>query len=69
MDDIAGAGVSPEDDDDFMVAQDTEFDEPEPAVDDDSRPLDDALQDEVPGVDEERRVDLRDERVPTDDEG
>jgi hypothetical protein len=67
MADLAGADVSPEDDD-FTVAQDTEFDEREPAVDDDHRPLDDALEDEVPGVDEERRVDLRDDRVPEEDE-
>jgi hypothetical protein len=67
MDDLAGAGVSPEDDDDFTVAQDTEFDEREPAFDDDSRPLDDALEDELPGVDEERRVDLRDEQLADDE--
>lgn len=67
MDDLPGAGVSPEDDDDFTVAQDTEFDEREPAVDDDSRPLDDALDDELPGVDEERRVDLADEQLAGDE--
>ncbi|WP_350347073.1 hypothetical protein ABIQ69_10525 [Agromyces sp. G08B096] len=64
MDDLAraGAGVSPDDDDDFTVAQDTEFDEVEPAPTDDERPVDDALADEVPGIDAERRVDLGDER-------
>jgi hypothetical protein len=60
MDALAGPGaVSP--DDDFVVAQDTEFDEDELAPDDDHRPLDDSLKDEIPGIDEERRVDLRDE--------
>ena len=67
MDALAGPGaVSP--DDDFVVAQDTEFDEDELAPDDDHRPLDDSLKDEVPGIDEERRVDLRDEPL-ADDEG
>ena len=66
MDDLAGADVTPEDDE-FTVAQDTEFDEREPATDDDDRPLDDALDDELPGVDEERRVDLRDERATGDE--
>ena len=64
MDDIAGTGaeIAPEDDD-FTVAQDTEFDEPGAAVDDDERALDDSLDDEPPGIDEERRVDLADEGV------
>ncbi|MRG61415.1 hypothetical protein GE115_16280 [Agromyces sp. CFH 90414] len=56
----AGAGVSP-DDHDFTVAQDTEFDEVEPAPNDDERPLDDDLDDEVDGLDAERRVDLGDD--------
>jgi hypothetical protein len=64
MDDLAGAdAISPEDDE-FTVSQDTEFDEEELAADDDHRPLDDSLDDELPGVDSERRVDLRDERAP-----
>ena len=64
MDDIAGAGadIAP-DDDDFTVAQDTEFDEPDEARDDDERPLDDSLDDEPPGIDAERRVDLADEGI------
>jgi len=63
MDDLAGAGaISPDEDDEFTVAQDSEFDEDELAADDDHRPLDDSLGDEVSGIDEERRVDLRDER-------
>ena len=67
MDALAGPGaVSP--DDDFVVAQDTEFDEDELASDDDHRPLDDRLADEVAGIDAERRVDLADERS-ADDEG
>jgi len=69
MDDLAGAGAefSPEDDD-FTVSQDTEFDEADEAHDDDERSLDDALDDDLPGVDAERRVDLRDERAPADDD-
>lgn len=55
----AGDGVSP--DDDFTVSQDTEFDEPGDVADDDERSIDDSLDDEVPGVDAERRVDLADE--------
>lgn len=68
MDDLAGADVTPEDDDEFTVAQDTEFDEDELAVDDDHRPLDDSLEDEVPGIDAERRVDLPDDRVPAEED-
>jgi hypothetical protein len=69
MDDLAGAGaISPDDDDEFTVAQDTEFDEDELASDDDHRPLDDSLADEVAGIDAERRVDLADERS-ADDQG
>lgn len=60
MDDLAGAGVTP-DDDEFTVAQDTEFEEDELAFDDDDRTIDDSLGDEVPGIDEERRVPLPDE--------
>lgn len=63
MDDLAraGRGVSP--DDEFTVAQDTEFDEPGTAADDDERTIDDSLDDEVPGLDTERRVDLDDEPI------
>ena len=64
MDDRAGAGAISPEDDEFTVSQDTEFDEEELAADDDDRPLDDSLVDEVPGLDAERRVDLRDERAP-----
>jgi hypothetical protein len=67
MDDLAGAGVTP-DDDEFTVAQDTEFDEDELAQDDDERTIDDSLGDVVPGFDAERRVDLPDDRA-ADDEG
>jgi hypothetical protein len=63
MDDLAGAdAISPDDDDEFTVAQDTEFDEDELASDEDHRPVDDSLADEVDGIDAERRVDLADER-------
>lgn len=67
MDDLAGADVTPEDDD-FTVAQDTEFEETELAFEDDERTLDDSLKDEIPGIDEERRVALPDEPVPTDED-
>jgi hypothetical protein len=67
MDALAGSGAVSPDDDEFTVAQDTEFDEEEFVEDDDHRPLDDSLEDEVPGVDEERRVDLRDERSTADE--
>ena len=66
MDDLAGAGVTP-DDDEFTVAQDSEFDEDELAIDDDERTLDDSLDDEVPGLDAERRVELPDDRAPAED--
>ena len=68
MDALAGSGAVSPDDDEFTVAQDTEFDEEEFVEDDDHRPLDDSLEDEVPGVDAERRVDLRDERSTADED-
>ncbi|MGW9181882.1 hypothetical protein [Agromyces sp. NPDC055661] len=68
MDALAGSGAASPDDDEFTVAQDTEFVEDELAPDDDHRALDDSLDDEVPGIDAERHVDLRDERS-ADDEG
>ncbi|MEV1130920.1 hypothetical protein [Agromyces sp. NPDC049794] len=68
MDELAGADVTPEDDE-FTVAQDTEFEEQELAFEDDERTLDDSLQDEVPGIDEERRVPLPDEpAVPAEED-
>lgn len=69
MDDIAGAGadIVPEDDD-FTVAQDTEFEEDDLAFDDDERTIDDSLKDEVPGIDEERRVPLPDEPSADDED-
>lgn len=67
MDALAGSGAVSPDDDEFTVAQDTEFDEDELVEDDDHRPLDDSLEDELPGVDAERRVDLRDERSTADE--
>ena len=68
MDALAGSGAASPDDDEFTVAQDTEFVEDELAADDDHRPLDDDLTDDVDGIDAERHVDLRDERS-ADDEG
>jgi hypothetical protein len=68
MDELAGADVTPEDDE-FTVAQDTEFEETELAFEDDERTIDDSLQDEVPGIDEERRVPLPDEpAVPAEED-
>lgn len=67
MDDLAGAGVTP-DDDEFTVAQDTEFEEDDLAFDDDERTIDDSLKDEVRGIDEERRVPLPDEPAADDEE-
>jgi hypothetical protein len=63
MDDHARAGgeISPEADDEFTVAQETEFDEVEPAQADEERPIDESTTDEVIGLDAERRVDLTEE--------
>ena len=62
-----GAATTPEDDD-FTVSQDTEFDEPDEARDDDERPVDDSLVDDPPGGDAEWRVDLLDYRTAAADE-
>ncbi|SIO17375.1 hypothetical protein [Agromyces cerinus] len=61
MDGLAGAGDDLSPDDEFTVSQDMEFEELDDAADDDERAIDDSLDDEVPGVDAERRVDLGDE--------
>lgn len=68
MDGLAGAGDGVTPDDDFTVSQDTEFDEPDDIADDDERSIDDSLDDELPGVDAERRVDLADDRGPAAEE-
>ncbi len=65
MDDFARADVSP-DDDEFTVAQDTEFDEDDLVLGDDDRPIDDGAIEELPGIDEERRVPLPDDPVDVD---
>ncbi|MDR5701353.1 hypothetical protein [Agromyces aerolatus] len=57
----AGGEISPEQDDDFTVAQDTEFDEAEAVEADEERSIDDGAVDEQPGIDAERRVDLSDD--------
>lgn len=60
----AGGAASPEQDDEFTVSQDTEFDEGEAAGTaeiDEERPLDDGAVDDVPGIDAERRVDVAEE--------
>lgn len=46
---------------DFVVAQDADFEEPYEPADDDERELDDGAQDDDTGVDEDRRVDLSEE--------
>jgi len=66
MDDLAGAGITP--DDEFTVAQDSEFDEDELVTDDDERTLDDSLDDDVPGIDAERHVELPDDGAAVDGE-
>ncbi|WP_395243554.1 hypothetical protein ACGGZK_15680 [Agromyces sp. MMS24-K17] len=58
MDDRAKAGEGVAEDDDFTVAQDTEFDEAEQVASDEERPLDDSLVEDRPGIDAERRVDV-----------
>ncbi|MFC6357323.1 hypothetical protein [Luethyella okanaganae] len=55
---IPDDGDPVEESDDFTVSQETGFDEPRHPVDDDDRDLDDMLDDEVAGIDEERHVDL-----------
>ena len=59
MDDLAGAdAISPDDDDEFTVVAGHRVRRGRLAADDDHRPLDDSLADEVAGIDAERRVDL-----------
>jgi hypothetical protein len=66
MDDVTGVGGDVVGDDhDFQVAQDGEFEEAEAPTDDDERDLDDAVHDDVTGIDAERRVPGLDE--PLDD--
>jgi hypothetical protein len=66
MDEVTGVGGDVVGDDhDFQVAQDGEFEETEVPSDDDERDLDDAVVDEVTGIDAERRVPGLDE--PLDD--
>jgi len=66
MDDLARADVSPEDDE-FTVAQDTEFAEDDLVLGDDDRPIDDGAAEELPGIDEERRVVLPDDPAGVDE--
>jgi hypothetical protein len=66
MDEVTGVGGDVVGDDhDFQVAQDGEFEEAGAPTDDDERDLDDAVVDEVTGIDAERRVPGLDE--PLDD--
>lgn len=56
MDQVSGVGDGIVDDDhDFQVAQDGEFEETELVTDDDERGVDDGTVDEVTGIDAERR--------------
>jgi len=57
----AGVDPTPEDDEDFVVAQEAEFEEPYLPADDDERELDEVDLDDVDGVDAERRVSLNGE--------
>ncbi len=72
MDQSTGIGGEIADDSEFQAAQDGEFPvDPSPAEvvpDDDERPVGDVPEDDVVGIDEERRVPLPDERVPTDED-
>ena len=63
MDESTGVGGGIADDHEFQVAQDGEVPpESEAAADEDARPVGDEPEDEVPGIDEERRVPLPDDR-------
>ena len=72
MDESTGIGGDIADDIEFQAAQDGEFpvdpSRAEVVPDDDERPVGDAADDDVVGIDEERRVPLPDERVPTDED-
>ena len=72
MDESTGIGGDITDDNEFQAAQDGEFpvdpSRAEVVPDDDERPVGHAADDDVVGIDEERRVPLPDERVPTDED-
>ncbi|MEJ3403323.1 hypothetical protein WDJ51_01125 [Rathayibacter sp. YIM 133350] len=62
-----GADPLSTDDDDFVIAQESEFEEPYSPPDDAEREFDDGAIDEIVGLDDERRVDVAEE-VPAEDE-
>ena len=62
MDESTGVGGEIADDHEFQVAQDGEIPPESEAADDDARVVADEPEEEVPGIDEERRVALPDER-------
>lgn len=63
MDESTGVGGDIADDHEFQVAQDGEIPpESEAAADEDARAVGDDAEDDVPGIDEERRVALPDGR-------
>ena len=67
MDESTGVGGDIADDHEFQVAQDGELPPESEAADDEARPVGDEPEDEVPGIDEERRVALPDERSTADE--
>ena len=62
MDESTGFGGDIADDHEFQVAQDGEAPPESEAADDDARPVGDEPEEELAGIDEERRVPLPDER-------
>ncbi|GAA1056441.1 hypothetical protein GCM10017608_32200 [Agromyces luteolus] len=69
MDESTGVGGGIADDHEFQVAQDGELPpEPAPDEDEDERPTGEDSDDDVVGIDAERRVVLPDERAPAADE-
>jgi hypothetical protein len=62
MDESTGVGGDIADDHEFQVAQDGEIPPDSETADDDARPVGDEPEDEVPGIDEERRVALPEDR-------
>jgi hypothetical protein len=69
MDESTEVGGGIADDHEFQVSQDGEIPpEPEPDEDEDERAVGDEPDDEVVGIDAERRVVLPDERGPASDD-
>lgn len=68
MDESTGVGGGIADDHEFQVAQDGELPAGPEAPDDDARPVGEEPDDEVAGIDAERRVVLPDERGAADED-